>query len=402
MKQLLLITGFFLIAFSCRKTELKSISAIKSQQTYALCGVTDEMQNTYARRYPSGPPPKYASNMAIMPDTFVIYISKGGVVPNGTPWNGGIGFTGGAPAFTTGQWDWILQKVTGKYSPFKAKVTLDSNLYNAANHFSRMKCIVGTGMTPYLGNTGGISFIGSANYGDGTPCFVLSDNLANSQVPVATAIAHEVGHTVGLFHQALVSGTNCTVLNQYNTGLGTGPLSWVPIMGVNYNDSLITWHIGSTNQPTGNPFPNCYTQQNDFKILAEQMGLATDLDANIILGTHRTIGMNQTLEGCANVFLFAPPDNSYHGGESGDFITVLPSAANGHVTLIGSGDVDYRLQIRFNSSSVEYDDANSPDISAKAYTGALYFFVGPLYYQANSPYTPLKDMSGKWKLTVTP
>lgn len=395
MKKALFIIGIFLLVFSCRKSEIRSVSSISPQTAFTACGVTDAAETDFFRKHPNGLPPKFANNLAFMPDTFVIYISKGGVVPNGTPWNGGIGFTGTAPNFTPVQWDWILQKVTGKYSPWRAKVTLDSNLYNAANHFSRMKCIVGNGMTPYLGNVGGISFVGSVGYGDGTPCFVLADNLAFSQVAVATAVAHEVGHTVGLFHQALVSGTNCTVLNQYNTGLGTGQLSWVPIMGVNYNDSLITWHIGSTNQPTGNPFPNCYVQQNDFQVLSEQIGLATDLDAGVQLGTHRTIGMNQTLEGCANVY-YNPTTHVYYAGADNDFITIAASAINGHVTLTSTGDVDYRLQIRYFSGPLtEYDDPGSPNISAKAYTNGQYFMIAPLFYQANSPYAPITDMSGK-------
>ena len=64
---------------------------------------------------------------------------------------------------------------------------------------------------------------------------------------VAECCSHESGHAVGLSHQSRYDGVNCaTPVEQYNSGIGTGEVSWAPIMGNSYYKNMTNWNNGPT------------------------------------------------------------------------------------------------------------------------------------------------------------
>jgi Calx-beta domain/RTX calcium-binding nonapeptide repeat (4 copies)/Metallo-peptidase family M12B Reprolysin-like len=188
--------------------------------------------------------------------TSKLLLDFNGHTTSGTDWNtlfnGGAAFT--TPAYSTdadtstfstteiNNITEIWKRVAEDFAPFNIDVTtIDSGNLSAPNN---MRVVIGGAWRDWYeesGGAGGVAFIESWPYNDGTPAFVFEENLANGQ-PKATAeaISHEAGHTLGLDHQSSYSGATKT--NEYNPG-GSG---WAPIMGVSYYENLTTWHNGQS------------------------------------------------------------------------------------------------------------------------------------------------------------
>jgi hypothetical protein len=118
----------------------------------------------------------------------------------------------------------------------------------------------------YCGPTacaGGVAFIESIKWGLDVPCFVFSKALGYKQKNIFEACSHEVGHTVGLYHQSSYSNA-CVFLAEYNSGFGTGSTSRAPIMGNSYS-RIGYWWIGPTSF-------SCTNFQNDSLIIRKLTG----------------------------------------------------------------------------------------------------------------------------------
>lgn len=141
----------------------------------------------------------------------------------------------------------VWQRVSEDYRAFNINVTTDQDAYDAAPVGSRMRCII----TPTLvvDDAGGVAYLGSwadagaPDYSDNVPCWVFSSQLSHDPKSVADAIAHEIGHTLGLSHDGLKNAEGVTVADYY-LGHGTGPTGWAPIMGASYLRELAQWSRG--------------------------------------------------------------------------------------------------------------------------------------------------------------
>jgi hypothetical protein len=119
--------------------------------------------------------------------------------------------------------------------------------------------VVITVTSDWYGSAGGVSFVNSFTWGDNTPCFVFSALLGYKTKNIAEAASHEAGHTLGLRHQSTYDA-NCVKTSDYNKGIGTGELSWAPIMGVGYSRNLTTWYNGPSSL-------GCTEFQNDLDVI---------------------------------------------------------------------------------------------------------------------------------------
>jgi len=109
-----------------------------------------------------------------------------------------------------------------------------------------------TPTSSWKNGVGGISYIGSFTWGDDTPGFIFTDRLGpNNEKFIAECCSHEVGHTLGLSHQSKYDN-NCSLVEVYNSGDGTGETSWAPIMGNSYNRNMTGWNNGPTPSGCGN------------------------------------------------------------------------------------------------------------------------------------------------------
>ena len=94
--------------------------------------------------------------------------------------------------------------------------------------------------------------------------------LAYDPKMIAENCSHESGHTVGLSHQSTYN-TSCTLLATYNEGLGTGQISWAPVMGNSYYRNLSGWNNGPT--PSG-----CSDDQDNLSIITSRNGFTYRTD----------------------------------------------------------------------------------------------------------------------------
>jgi hypothetical protein len=188
-----------------------------------------------------------------------------------TLWNNGSLTCEGAN-LTNAEIEKILVRVSEDFAPFNVVVTTDEMRYNLTNPAKRMRVVV-TESWEWYGAVGGIAYYDSFTWGNNTPCFVFSTLLNYNEKFIAEAISHEVGHTLGLRHQASFSAS-CSFLSEYNEGQGNGELGWAPIMGIGYYRNVTTWHKGALANGCGNV-------QDDVAILDHILGRKPDANKSI-------------------------------------------------------------------------------------------------------------------------
>ncbi|MDR0352293.1 MAG: hypothetical protein LBI02_02690 [Opitutaceae bacterium] len=177
----------------------------------------------------------------------VFYLDFDGEEVTGTSWNSG--FTDGGPIkvqpanLTAYEIEQIWKSVSEAYSPFNVNITTSLSVYTGTPADRRMRCIITPTDAWYIKKTnekvGGMAWVDSFGVNKDPPdetCWVFNTNMKT----VAMAIAHELGHTVGLAHH----GGGANVDGEYNLGHGSRPLSWGPIMGAPYHATVVQWSRG--------------------------------------------------------------------------------------------------------------------------------------------------------------
>jgi hypothetical protein len=173
-------------------------------------------------------------------------------------WNGGVPFYCAPSALTNAQMLRIFNQVSEDFRPFNLNITTDSSVYFAAPITRRQRVIV-TSSSSWYGSAGGVAYVECFRWGLEIPAFVFANLLGNNAKSVAEATSHESGHTLGLYHQSQFN-SSCGFVNEYNPGIGTGEISWAPIMGNSYARNITTWHNGPTSF-------GCTYLQNDVAII---------------------------------------------------------------------------------------------------------------------------------------
>lgn len=158
--------------------------------------------------------------------------------------------------------DTIISEVAGDFAKYNVLITTDSTIFLKALPTKRVRAIV----TPNVGwippaNTGW-SWIGSMGEKVEMPCIILADKLINNSHYISQTISHELGHTLGLFHQSTYDAS-CKKISEYNYGDGiNAPLMGVSILAKNRG----TWWKGPN--ATG-----CNVFQDDDLIITNKLGL---------------------------------------------------------------------------------------------------------------------------------
>ena len=132
----------------------------------------------------------------------------------------------------------VFRRVKDDFLAFNINVTTDKLKYSDAPVGSRMRCIVTTNDAAAPG-AGGVAYLGSfayagTIYSNNIPCWCFNPTVKS----IADTISHEIGHTLGLYHDGLVGRA------EYYFGHGTGPTSWGPIMGAPFTKSVTQWSKG--------------------------------------------------------------------------------------------------------------------------------------------------------------
>lgn len=193
--------------------------------------------------------------------TAVLFLDFDGHTTVNTAWNYSGPIVSGPSGMSTTNITSVFNRVSEDYRPFNINITTDSTKYLAAPITNRMRVVVTTNNEWYPG-AGGVAFVGSFIWGDNTPCFVFSAALGVNNVKyIAEAIAHEAGHTFGLYHQSQYD-VNCVKTSDYHYGTGTGEIGWAPIMGVGYYKNFTLWNNGPNSY-------GCTNYQNDLSVITD-------------------------------------------------------------------------------------------------------------------------------------
>lgn len=212
--------------------------------------------------------PVYNSNTAAVP---TVYLDFNGELIEGTAWN----WQGPIQAASADLRDddilEIFNRVAEDFRIFNLNITTDSQRYAAAPFLSRIRIVITPSSEWYGKPAGGVSFVNSFSWGDGTPSWVFSDWLQQHNKYIGEAISHEIGHTLGLQHQSTYDD-GCNMVTEYAEGHGHGETGWAPIMGLSYYKNLTTWH-------TGPSVDGCTVIQNDIDVITNgehHIGLVAD------------------------------------------------------------------------------------------------------------------------------
>lgn len=213
-------------------------------------------------------PPVYNSNTAAIP---TVYLDFDGELIEGSAWNWQGPIDAASANLESDDILEIFNRVAEDYRIFNLNITTDSQRYAAAPASSRIRIVITPTSGWYGEPAGGVSFVNSFNWGDGTPSWVFSDWLQQHNKYIGEAISHEIGHTLGLQHQSTYDD-DCNMVTEYAEGKGEGETGWAPIMGISYYKNLTTWH-------TGTSVEGCTVIQDDIEVIANgehHIGLVGD------------------------------------------------------------------------------------------------------------------------------
>ena len=215
MKRFLVFVFCISILFGCKKEYNTHQTLEKIFQTVPKCGndlnpefsakmlkarrSRDEQEIVNKRK------PKDNPNPISTPT--VIFLDADGHTVENTIWNSvnsGNSFNCLNAGLTTDQMNAIMKSVTEDFSTFQITVTTDENMYNNTPKEKRVRVIVTTydGLENIIPLSSGIAYLGSLWWKDDTPCFVFVNFSNGNVVSIANIVSHEVGHTIGLNHQA--------------------------------------------------------------------------------------------------------------------------------------------------------------------------------------------------------
>lgn len=134
----------------------------------------------------------------------------------------------------------IWQRVAEDFQGFNINVTTDRQVFDKAPLGNRQHCLVSTTNTA-APNAGGVAHFYSFTSSYDVVCWVhYTDFQANKRL--ASLISHEVGHTLGLFHDGQDPPGSEHV--EYYAGQGSGETAWCPIMGNTDFTDLTQWCKG--------------------------------------------------------------------------------------------------------------------------------------------------------------
>ena len=201
--------------------------------------------------------PKFNSNR---PAPATVYLDFDGQVVQGTAWNWDSTIHAKPSGLSEVAITEIFNRVQEDFRIFNINITTDSSVYAKAPKAKRIRIIV-TPTSHWYGRAGGISFVGSFTWGDGTPAWVFTDVLQNNPKYIGEACSHETGHTLGLQHQSTYNKA-CKLIHEYAEGKGDGEIGWAPIMGVSYYKNVTTWTVGTN-------IEGCSVIQNDINTISK-------------------------------------------------------------------------------------------------------------------------------------
>lgn len=225
----------------------------------------------------------------------IVFLDFDGHTISGTQWNTTYGVStyqakafdsdGNPGSFSAAEQNTIQEvwhRIAEDYAPFDIDVTTEQPL-SFGPTVGRILFTPSTDSNNIAmpsNSSGGIAYVnvwGLSNYATSySPALVYTTNLGPNYAPyLAEAGAHEFGHNLGLTHDGVTDATKNPIcgITEYFCGLGSGLVSWSPIMGAGYYSNVTQWSKGEY------PYAN-NTAQDDVAILASKLGFRVDDSGN--------------------------------------------------------------------------------------------------------------------------
>jgi Metallo-peptidase family M12 len=338
-----------------------------------------------------------------------IYLDFDGHTASGTAWSSSTiiapayDLSGNPAAFDNNELSNIISiwnRVSEDYMPFDVDVTTESPSADALLRTSASDISYGvrvvitkTGIISCtcsgLAYVGVVSMVNNAAY---QPVWIFQQSLANNEKYIAESVAHETGHTLGLFHDGQNTGGAVT---SYYEGHGTGTTGWAPIMGASYYKNITQFSNGV--------YPGANNQQDDVAVLASNGILPrTDMVGN----TFATASYFTNIETGATV-------NVQTSGvieTSSDADMYMVNAAGGVVNLTVSPaatgpNLDIKLTLYKSDGTIVTTNAPEAELSAAINTSlpaGTYFLAvsGSAHGQSGSDYGyPTHGSLGQYQIT---
>ena len=209
---------------------------------------------------------------------------------------------------------------------------------------------------------GGVAYLGSFNWNSDTPTYVFTQQLAaGNEKYTAEAISHEVGHTLGLYHDGRTSPSE-----GYYSGHGSGETGWAPIMGVGYYQNLTQWSKGQ--------YLSANNTEDDLAIITSQNGFGYKVDdTGSTLGTANPLSVSGTAVS-ANGIIERNSDVDFFSFTTGAGVISLAIAPSGR-----SPNLDILAEL-YNAAGTLVATSNPTDllaasISATVSAGTYYLKV---------------------------
>ena len=210
-----------------------------------------------------------ATPLPIKQTYYIAYIDFDGYYLNSLYWNSGNPLQLESSKLSQSEIDSVISVVKEDYLKFNIIITTDSTVYSKSDIYKRQRIVV-TQSWDWYGMAGGVSYIGSLKWGSECPAFVFSSLLKFNPKFIGEATSHELGHTIGLYHQAKYD-QNCQFITPYNPGDGIKSppnylSNYAPIMGVSINAQYGVWWKGATDL-------GCTNYQDDELVITNSIGI---------------------------------------------------------------------------------------------------------------------------------
>ncbi|HWA84732.1 MAG TPA: putative Ig domain-containing protein, partial [Opitutus sp.] len=314
----------------------------------------------------------------------VLYLDFNGYTIAGSRWNSTFGVssyaavaydTDGDPAtFSADEQAAIVQvweRVAEDYAPFDIDVTTEepATLTPTTGRALITAATDANGVAmPNAEAAAGVSFVdvfGDYDYAtSGSPALVYYTSFGTDTAALAEAVAHELGHNLGLSHDGQTG-------SEYYVGHGTGDTSWGPIMGAPYGRNVTQWSRGE--------YYHANNHEDDVAIIAAHTAYRP-ASAGATLTTAAAAAVSDTGISTAGVLTSSSDVNVYSFRTSASTISLAVAtyrAASG----TNGGDADVKLELLNSDGSVvaSSDPASSTDasLSYKAKAGTYYARITP-------------------------